>query len=81
MAKAKSGAATAEKKVTTRRKKMEVAGEVPSNGSNGHTEQSMVVEEQIRIRAYELYERRGRQDGAHESDWFAAEAELRSRTA
>ncbi len=78
MARAKSGTATAEKKVTTRRKK----SEVPANGNGEvHAVQTVVLEEQIRVRAYELYESRGRQDGAHESDWFAAEAELRSRTA
>ncbi len=37
--------------------------------------------EQIRRRAYELYERRGRQHGYHEQDWFQAESELTSRTA
>jgi hypothetical protein len=38
--------------------------------------------EQIRRRAYELYEQRGRQDGFHEQDWLQAESEvlLRSRT-
>ncbi len=82
MAKAKSGAATAEKKVTTRRKKTEVVSEVPSNGHTPvQTQQPAANEEQIRVRAYELYESRGRQDGDHQSDWFAAEAELRSRTA
>ncbi len=78
MARAKSGTATAEKKVSTRRKK----SEVPVNGNGEvHAQQTVVLEEQIRVRAYELYESRGRQDGAHESDWFTAEAELRSRTA
>lgn len=79
MPRAKSATATAEKKSTSRSKK----GAVPSNGttevqtSTNHN----LNEERIRARAYELYERRGRQDGSHEADWFAAEAELRSRTA
>ncbi len=78
MAKAKSGTATTEKKVSTRRKK----SEVPTNGhSEVLTQTTGVAEEQIRVRAYELYERRGRTDGSHEADWFAAEAELRSHTA
>jgi hypothetical protein len=34
--------------------------------------------EQIRRRAYELYEQRGRQDGFHEQDWLQAESEIRS---
>lgn len=74
MPRAKSAAATAEKKSSTRTKK---AAAAPTNGSS-HT---VVNEELIRQRAYELYESRGRQHGAHESDWFTAEAEIRSRTA
>ena len=78
MPRAKNGTATAEKKASTRTRK--------SNGttavSNEQAPQLLNLnEEQIRLRAYELYERRGRQDGAHDADWFAAEAELRSRTA
>jgi Protein of unknown function (DUF2934) len=37
------------------------------------------LEEQIRARAYELYEQRGRQDGHHEDDWRQAEAEILAR--
>lgn len=36
--------------------------------------------EQVRRRAYELYEQRGRQDGFHEQDWFQAETEILSRS-
>ena len=36
----------------------------------------MQLQEQIRQRAYELYEKRGRRDGHHEQDWAQAEAEL-----
>ena len=36
--------------------------------------------EQIRRRAYELYEQRGRQDGFHEQDWLQAETEILSRS-
>jgi len=35
-----------------------------------------VPEQAIRERAYELYERRGRQDGLAEEDWLQAELEL-----
>lgn len=77
MPRAKSAAATGEKKATLRTKKTDV----PTNGSNGHVVAVSNVEEKIRARAYELYERRGRLDGNHEADWFAAEAEVRSRTA
>lgn len=34
------------------------------------------IEEEIRYRAYELYEARGRQDGFHMEDWKVAEAEV-----
>jgi DUF2934 family protein len=33
----------------------------------------------IRQRAYELYEEDGRQDGKHEDHWFRAESEVRAR--
>lgn len=35
------------------------------------------LEEQIRRRAYELYEQRGREDGHEINDWLQAEAEAR----
>ena len=34
------------------------------------------LEERIRVRAYQLYEQRGKQDGQALDDWFRAEAEL-----
>lgn len=77
MPKAKSATATAEKKTNSRTKKTVV----PTNGSNGHVVEVANVEEQIRNRAYELYENRGRQHGNHENDWFTAEAEVKQRTA
>jgi len=77
MPRAKSTAATAEKKITSRAKKTAA----PVNGTDGKAIEMPISEEQIRQRAYELYLRRGRQDGGHETDWFTAEAELRTRTA
>jgi hypothetical protein len=38
------------------------------------------IEEQIRKRAYELYEQRGGEDGHDLDDWLTAESELTSRT-
>ena len=35
-----------------------------------------MIEEEIRIRAYELFEQRGRQEGFHDEDWSRAEAEI-----
>jgi hypothetical protein len=37
------------------------------------------MEERIRLRAYELYEKRGKRDGNALDDWFQAEAELTER--
>jgi len=37
-----------------------------------------VPEQAIRERAYDLYERRGRQDGLDQADWLQAESELRA---
>jgi hypothetical protein len=37
---------------------------------------SVTLEEQIRLRAYELYEARGREDGHAVDDWLQAEAEF-----
>lgn len=37
------------------------------------------LEEQIRQRAYELYEQEGRQDGRDQEYWLRAEAEIRGR--
>ncbi len=41
------------------------------------------VQEQIRIRAYQLFEQRGRKDGHDLDDWLKAEAEVirQARTA
>jgi hypothetical protein len=37
------------------------------------------MEEQIRQRAYQLYEERGRHHGLEQEDWARAEAEIRSK--
>ena len=39
------------------------------------------LQERIRIRAYELYEQRGREDGHDIGDWLQAESELTQRYA
>ncbi len=48
------------------------------DGGNGKTNPSE-LEHAIRARAYELYEKRGREDGFAQQDWFQAEAEVRLR--
>lgn len=37
------------------------------------------IEEEIRRKAYELYEERGRQDGFEQEDWARAEAAVRNK--
>jgi hypothetical protein len=37
------------------------------------------LQEEIRRRAYELYEERGREDGHDVEDWLCAEAEITGR--
>ena len=39
------------------------------------------VEEEIRRRAYELFQERGGEHGRHHEDWLRAEAEVRARFA
>ena len=46
----------------------------------GRTAAEESSEEQIRRRAYELYEARGRGDGHDMEDWLEAEAEITRRT-
>ena len=38
--------------------------------------QDLELEDQIRLRAYELYEARGREDGHELEDWFRAKEEI-----
>jgi oligoendopeptidase F len=44
-------------------------------------EPSQNLEEEIRRRAYELYEERGREDGHDLDDWLRAEAEITTKNA
>jgi hypothetical protein len=39
------------------------------------------IEEEIRVRAYELFETRGGEDGRDQEDWFRAEEEVTGRIA
>lgn len=49
------------------------------NGKNGDANVAFDLEAAIRTRAYELWEKRGRQHGQAHTDWFQAEAEVRSQ--
>jgi hypothetical protein len=44
--------------------------------TNQTTESASELQEQIRRRAYELYEQRGRNDGHELDDWLQAESEM-----
>lgn len=39
------------------------------------------IEEEIRVRAYELFEARGQEGGRDQEDWFRAEEEVTGRIA
>ena len=64
--------------VTTMDPPAEAGASTPrkKNGKNGKA--AADLEAAIRVRAYQLWERRGRQDGHAQADWFQAEAEVRS---
>jgi hypothetical protein len=46
----------------------------PATATNGPRD--LELEDQIRLRAYELYEARGREDGHELEDWYRAKEEL-----
>ncbi len=45
------------------------------------TSEPQELEHQIRLRAHELYEARGREDGHEEEDWLRAEEEITQKKA
>jgi Protein of unknown function (DUF2934) len=45
------------------------------------TESTGDLQEQIRLRAYQLYNQRGREDGHDVSDWLQAESEVTQQQA
>lgn len=53
-----------------------------SSGTTGNsllTQMHPEIENEIRVRAYEIYELRGRQDGLDYEDWIRAEEEVLAR--
>jgi hypothetical protein len=48
---------------------------VPEKSMASQTQQA-TLEEQVALRAYQLYEQRGRVDGFAEQDWLQAETEV-----
>jgi hypothetical protein len=52
---------------------------LPQSATNQTTEFADGLREEIRHRAHELYEQRGRVDGLAWDDWFQAETEILGR--
>jgi hypothetical protein len=48
------------------------------NGRNDSGQESMISNDEIAARAYEIYEREGRSDGQAMDHWLRAESELRA---
>lgn len=61
--------------VTPINRKPSEVKELRKSSGNGN------LEEEIRRRAYELFEERGGEHGRHHEDWLRAEAEVRARFA
>jgi hypothetical protein len=53
----------------------------PLRTSNQTTKSTSELQEQIRRRAHELYEQRGRDDGHELDDWLQAESEVTQQKA
>ena len=53
----------------------------PPSTTHQTTEPIIDLQEQIRRRAYELYEQRGRDDGHELDDWLQAESEVTQHNA
>lgn len=52
------------------------AASVTAVTANGIGASAFDLESAIRARAFELYEKRGRQDGLAQQDWYQAESEI-----
>ncbi len=59
-------------------KTTQTAGMSPASPA---TRAEALTPEEVRRRAYELWEKRGREHGKHEDDWYKAERELRGKSA
>ena len=56
-----------------------IAEEMKRHHATAHGQSDVVLEAEIRRRAYELYEERGCRDGYDLDDWLRAEAEIRAK--
>ena len=57
-------------------KSSQVVPSVPINADLPKTDLGAELQDQIRVRAFQLYEQRGKDDGRDLDDWLQAEAEL-----
>lgn len=75
---AKQGAAQPKSTVTPIAQGTNVAdaGNYTSQPAEHRSSGDQRIQEEIRIRAYELFEQRGRLEGFHDEDWARAEAEI-----
>lgn len=60
---------------------MKLAQAKSDSQTNQITRSTSELQEQIRRRAYELYDQRGRDDGHELDDWLQAESELAQQKA
>ncbi len=52
-----------------------------ATGNNGGSNRVGLGEDDVRRRAYEIWEQRGRQHGRDADDWYRAESEVRGKSA
>ena len=67
--------------ITGGNKIMSTQGVTIGTRASDHINGDQSTEEMIRLRAYQLYEERGRVDGCAEYDWQQAECDILSRLA
>ncbi len=61
--------------------KSEATAPNPNSATESEVTRSAIdLQEQVRCRAYELYEKRGKEDGHDIEDWLQAESEMTTRT-
>jgi hypothetical protein len=71
--------AAAEVKVTPEPRKMEVVRSEPRKNTAAPNLFPINLEDEIRRRAYELYQQRGTAPGSEAEDWMTAEREVKQR--
>jgi len=56
-----------------------MTAQTPTKSPASVQQQALNLEDQIRCRAYELFEQRGKEDGHDLEDWFRAEEEIKQK--